>query len=69
MERLADIVLTAGAGPEIAVVSTKAFTAQLAVLYLLSMSVRNKYQKGRSNIKKLGSVLKEWLNNELSNKL
>ena len=33
------------------------------------MSVRNKYQKGRSNIKKLGSVLKEWLNNELSNKV
>lgn len=36
LERRADLTLMVGSGPEIAVVSTKAFTAQLATLYRLA---------------------------------
>lgn len=63
LERLADTVLSVGAGPEIAVVSTKAFTSQLATLYLLSMAVSNKYEEGKEKIKELGKILSSLLNN------
>ena len=57
LERMADIVLAVSAGPEIAVVSTKAFTAQLATLYLLSKAVENKYDEGKKLIKNLSESL------------
>ncbi len=38
--RMADAVLSTHAGPEIGVASTKAFTTQLAVLYLLAAKLR-----------------------------
>src|SRR5262249_55834772 len=38
--RMADTVLPTHAGPEIGVASTKAFTTQLAVLYLLAAKLR-----------------------------
>lgn len=38
LERIADYVLPVAAGPEIAVVSTKAYTAQLATLYAVANS-------------------------------
>ena len=69
MERLADIVLSVGAGPEIAVVSTKAFTSQLSTLYLLTTAVTNKYEEGKSKINRLGKVLTKWLNVQLINQL
>src|SRR3990167_4070469 len=62
LERLSDIVLSVGAGPEIAVVSTKAFTSQLATLYLLSKSVAGKFEEGKEMIKKLSRELKKWFN-------
>ena len=69
LERMADIVLPVGAGPEIAVVSTKAFTAQLATLYLLTTAITNKYDEGKNKINKLADVLKDWLNPVLINQL
>ena len=69
LERLADLVLKVGAGPEIAVVSTKAFTSQLATLYLLSRAAADKYSQGKKNIKNLGKALKNWLTKGLQNKV
>jgi len=69
LERLADIVLPVSAGPEIAVVSTKAFTAQLATLYLLTIAVSEKYEEGKKKIKELGKTLHNWLNEQLINRL
>lgn len=67
LERLSDTVISVGAGPEIAVVSTKAFTAQLATLYLLSETIKGKYEEGKLELQKLGKVLSVWLNNQLNN--
>ena len=47
MERLVDLIIPIGAGPEIAVVSTKALTSQLATLYLLSKASEGKYLQAR----------------------
>ncbi|MFH0979485.1 MAG: glutamine--fructose-6-phosphate transaminase (isomerizing) [Candidatus Roizmanbacteria bacterium] len=69
LERLADIILPVGAGPEIAVVSTKGFTAQLATLYLLAQAVSNKYKDGKKKIKELGKTLDNWLDVKLINRL
>ncbi len=65
LERLADTVLPVGAGPEIAVVSTKAFTSQLSTLYLLSMAVADKYEQGKEKINNLGKVLTNWLDKKI----
>jgi len=59
LERLADIVLPVGAGPEIAVVSTKAFTAQLATLHLLSQAVSGNLEKAQEKMKKLTQSLNQ----------
>ena len=67
LERLADTVLPVGAGPEIAVVSTKAFTSQLATLYLISQAVAGKYEEGQKEIRRLGKVLEKWLDKKLLN--
>jgi len=61
LERLSDLNLKIGAGPEIAVVSTKAFTAQLASLYLLSQAVAGQFKLGQKQIAKAGQQLKAWL--------
>src|SRR3989344_3504286 len=65
LERLADITLSVGAGPEIAVVTTKAFTAQLSTLYLLAYYVHSKSEKGISDIITLGISLEKWINTRL----
>jgi len=41
------------AGPEISVVSTKAYTSQLAILYLLAYELAGKFEEGRKNLKEL----------------
>ncbi|MDO8609486.1 MAG: glutamine--fructose-6-phosphate transaminase (isomerizing) [bacterium] len=69
LERLADIVLPVSAGPEIAVVSTKAFTSQLATLYLLAYSVNQNYKMAVENINKLNSSLQQWMNDDLQNNI
>ncbi|HLC59552.1 MAG TPA: glutamine--fructose-6-phosphate transaminase (isomerizing) [archaeon] len=45
------------AGPEICVVSTKAYTSQLAILALLAYSVAGKYEKGLNDLKNLVMML------------
>lgn len=65
LERLADTVLSVGAGPEIAVVSTKAFTSQLSTLYLLTTAVTDRYEQGKEKIKNLGKVLTIWLDKKI----
>lgn len=69
LERLADFVLTIGAGPEIAVVSTKAFTAQLATLYLLAGAVGGHYAKTQKQVSNLKPVLTRWLNQKLEKQI
>lgn len=69
LERLANTVLSVGAGPEIAVVSTKAFTSQLATLYLLTTAVADKYSEGKNKIAGLGQILENFLNPVLINRL
>lgn len=69
LERLADYVLAVGAGPEIAVVSTKAFTAQLATLYLLANAADNKYIQAQKRLKELGKNLDKWLANKLKQRV
>jgi len=65
LERLADIVLSVGAGPEMAVVSTKAFTSQLATLYLLAHSISGNYEKAQKNLIHLGKILETWMDKNL----
>lgn len=69
LERLADIILSVGAGPEIAVVSTKAFTSQLATLYLISKAVEDKYKEGINKITELGRELEKYLSVQSINQL
>jgi glucosamine--fructose-6-phosphate aminotransferase (isomerizing) len=42
-----------GAGPEICVVSTKAYTSQLAILYLLAYELAGKFEEGKEKLKEL----------------
>lgn len=66
LERLSDFVLPVGAGPEIAVVSTKAFTSQLATLYQLAYASVGKYSQAKTKIKKMVETLTVWLNDKLT---
>ena len=65
LERLADVVLPVGAGPEIAVVSTKAFTSQLATMYLVSRMCAGNYEAAVNEVKVLGALLKKWQTKKL----
>lgn len=69
LERMADVVLSVAAGPEIAVVSTKAFTSQLSTLYLLTTAVTDRYEQGKEKIKELSKVLTKWLDGQLTNQI
>lgn len=69
MERLADTVISVSAGPEIAVVTTKAFTAQLASLYILSQAAIGKYEKAQRDIEFLSKAINSWLNEDLDKKV
>ena len=65
LERMADVVLPVGAGPEISVVSTKAFTSQLATMYLVSRMCVETYEKAVGEVKDLGVLLAGWQTKEL----
>jgi glucosamine--fructose-6-phosphate aminotransferase (isomerizing) len=69
LERMADYVLAVGAGPEIAVVSTKAFTSQLSTLYLLSQATAGRFLSAQKQIKSCRSILARWLNKSLQSKV
>jgi glucosamine--fructose-6-phosphate aminotransferase (isomerizing) len=63
------MVIRVGAGPEIAVVTTKAFSAQLATLYLVSQAAQNNLTNGKTKIKKLANLINSWLNPGLEKKV
>lgn len=63
LERLADYHIPVNTGPEIAVVSTKAFTAQSAVLFALS-NIKN-----IDLFEEFEKKLTDWLNSELQEKV
>jgi len=64
LERISDVALMVGSGPEIAVVSTKAFTAQLATMYRLAGLCGDKPKDLRQEIVEAGGKLKSWLTKE-----
>ena len=49
---MADLMMITPAGREIAVLSTKAFTAQIAVMFLLALGIENNIAKARRILKK-----------------
>ncbi len=59
LTRESDIFLMMNAGPEISVLSTKTFTSQLAVLYLLASAIAGKYDEAVRNLKALRAVVYE----------
>ncbi|MBI5620598.1 glutamine--fructose-6-phosphate transaminase (isomerizing) [Candidatus Gottesmanbacteria bacterium] len=69
LERMADVVLPVGAGPEISVVSTKAFTSQLATMYLVSRMFAGKYEEAVNEVKTLGELLAGWQSKKLLNEI
>lgn len=60
LERISDITLSVGSGPEIAVVSTKAFTAQVATMYKLAAACHPS-QSNRSEEGSISTQLESWL--------
>lgn len=59
--RMSDKKILLGAGVEKAVVTTKAFTAKLAYLYLLAYSISDKYSEGKANLRVTMEAVKEIL--------
>ncbi len=60
LERISDITLSVGSGPEIAVVSTKAFTAQVATMYKLAQACHSEQGDGRDE-SSISTQLESWL--------
>ena len=60
LARMSDVVMVTPAGPEIAVLSTKAFTSQIAVLYLLANAVAGKFTIARQNLEKVSGDLTQF---------
>ncbi|MFA6492888.1 MAG: glutamine--fructose-6-phosphate transaminase (isomerizing) [Patescibacteria group bacterium] len=61
LARISDVTMLTPAGREIAVLSTKAFTSQVAVLYLLSLAIIGKLETGRKVVQKTALGIKESL--------
>lgn len=60
--RESDKCLLVNAGPEQAVASTKATTAQMALMALLAYATAGRLQEGRLRLTQLASGVSEWLN-------
>lgn len=63
LARISDHTLYVNAGPEIGVASTKAFTAQVAVLKLLEYAIRNELEEGRDSLLETADKLENVLEN------
>jgi len=57
LHRNSDKSLMLNAGPEICVLSTKTYTAQLAVLSLLAYTVAGRYEEGRQSLQYLWNII------------
>lgn len=66
LERISDIALMVGSGPEIAVVATKSFTAQLTTMYRLAGFCGSEPKDRGDEIIEAGYKLKEWLSKEMT---
>lgn len=62
--RMSDKHLLLNAGPEKAVLSTKAFTSKLALFYLLAYSVKGKYEYGMQRINLVSESINKMLTTE-----
>lgn len=62
MDRMADLSIHIKAGPEKAVASTKATTAQLAILTLLAYAIAGKLDEGRKLLIETSSQINDMLN-------
>ncbi len=69
LARLSNIVMVTPAGVEIAVLSTKAFTAQVGLLYLLSMAISQKIDNAQNILTKISHAAKESLTDKNINKI
>jgi glucosamine--fructose-6-phosphate aminotransferase (isomerizing) len=73
MDRLSDQKLFINTGPEIAVASTKAATAQIAVLILLAHALakngKEKLGEGKHLMRRVVKEVKEWLTPDLSREI
>lgn len=63
LARISDIVFDINCGPEIAVASTKAFTGQVAVLYMLAFAAINQTYEAKLKLEdiatRIGSIIRE----------
>lgn len=57
LQRGSDKALMLNAGPEICVLSTKTYTAQLTVLALLAYAIAGKYKDGKKNLEYLWNII------------
>ena len=67
--RMSDKFLLANCGPEMAVCSTKATTAQLAILILLAYATAGKYDEGQELLKKTADAVTKMVNEEFNRKI
>ena len=65
IDRMSDTSLYIHAGPEIAVASTKAATAQIAVLLLLAHAYAGKIGEGKHLMRGVVKDIRAWLNSDL----
>ncbi len=57
LHRESDVALLTKAGPEICVLSTKAYTSQLAVLTLLAYAIAGRLEEGKAQLKNLHNLI------------
>jgi len=69
LTRISDDFLLINAGPEICVLSTKTYTAQLSLLLLLAYSCVGRYDGGKKEIETIRRIVKVMLSNEVENKI
>ncbi len=69
LARHSDDFLPLGAGPEMAVASTKAFTSQVAILALLSFACANKAEEGKQKINELIGKVNMLMNDSFLNSM
>jgi glucosamine--fructose-6-phosphate aminotransferase (isomerizing) len=69
MDRMAHRSLFINAGPEIAVASTKAATAQIAVLILIAYTLSGKLADGKHFLRGVVRDIKAWLTPDLSHEI
>lgn len=67
--QFADMSILLNAGPEVSVLSTKTYTAQLAVLTLLAFSLAGKYDEGVRRLKYLWNVVYNLTAQNMRNKI